>query len=190
MGVQKSVPTEETFLQRVRKRGTPVVIWLIGLSGAGKTFIGKSLYERIKIKHANTVFLDGDLIREVMGNDLGHSLEGRRKNADRICRLCRLLDQQGINVVCSILSLFHESQEWNRSHLKEYFEVFIDTPMPLLQQRRDLYQKALSGEIKNVVGVDIPFNPPKNPDLVIKNASASSPDPFVQEILSKIPGLT
>ena len=91
-----------------------MVIWLIGLSGAGKTTIGELLYLKMKAIRPNTVFIDGDKIREVMGGELGHSLEDRKKNADRICRFCHFLEEQNIDVVCSILSLFPESRTWNR----------------------------------------------------------------------------
>src|SRR5882757_1142044 len=100
-----------------------MVIWLIGLAGAGKTSIGKALYQRLKTERQSTVFLDGDLVREIMGNDLGHTLEDRRKNGWRICRLCSYLDKQGIDVVCATLNQFHEQQRWNRENLERYFEV-------------------------------------------------------------------
>ena len=106
-----------------------------------------------------------------MGDDLGHSMEDRRKNAGRISRFCKLLDDQKIDVVCCILSIFEESREWNRQNLQEYTEVFIDVPVEELLKRdsKGLYQKALDGKIKNVVGFDIPFKRPKNSDLIIQN---------------------
>jgi len=167
-----------------------MVIWLIGLSGSGKTYLGKALYEQIKGKNANTVFLDGDLVREVMGNDLGYTLKDRKKNADRICRLCLMLERQGIIVVCAILSLFPESREWNRKNYRNYFEIFLDVPMDVLRRRnfKGLYDKAEQGELENVVGVDIPFPVPANPDLVVLNEKdLSSPQPVVDTIMKKLP---
>ena len=148
-----------------------MVIWLIGLSGAGKTTLGRLLSDTLREKRPNTVFLDGDIVRDIMGNDLGHSVEDRRLNAGRICRLCHQLDLQGINVVCAILSIFPESHAWNRSHYKAYFEVYIEAAMEnlLKRQRNAIYDRALKGETKDVVGVDIPFKPPENPHLVIRN---------------------
>lgn len=148
-----------------------MVIWLIGLSGAGKTTLGRMLYGELKKEHSNTVFLDGDMVREIMGQDLGHTLEDRRRNAGRICRLCKYLDAQGIHVVCAILSIFEESHSWNRANYGSYFEVYIQTSMDnlLKRQRNAIYDKALRGETKDVVGVDIPFHPPERPDLVLSN---------------------
>jgi adenylylsulfate kinase len=148
-----------------------MVIWLIGLAGAGKTSIGKVLYQSLKSINPSTVFLDGDHVREIMGNDLGHTLEDRRKNGWRICRLCAFLERQGIDVVCATLSQFHEQQAWNRENFVRYFEVFIDVPLDVLMRRdqKGLYSGARAGTIKDVVGVDMPFPAPLAPDLVIDN---------------------
>tara|TARA_B100000315_G_scaffold73585_1_gene67204 strand:+ start:181 stop:699 length:519 start_codon:yes stop_codon:yes gene_type:complete len=148
-----------------------MVIWLIGLSGAGKTVIGKALAGSLRKMGRPVVFIDGDIFREIMGNDLGHSIEDRKKNADRICRFCKYMDQEGIDVVCSILSIFHESQGWNRKNINYYFEIYLDISLDTLRKRdpKGLYKKVFDGEINNVVGVDIPFNPPPNADMVIDN---------------------
>ncbi len=148
-----------------------MVIWLIGLSGAGKTTLAKEIVFSAKRDVSNIVLIDGDIIRGVFGGDLGHSLEDRKKNADRICRLCKFMDDQHIHVVCAILSLFPESREWNRKNISDYFEVFIDAPFESLVERdyKGLYRKALNKEIENVAGVDLEFPPPARPDLVIQN---------------------
>ena len=166
-----------------------MVIWLIGLAGAGKTSIGNELHGLLKARRPNVVFLDGDQVRMIMGNDLGHTLEDRRTNAWRICRLCQYLETQGIDVVCAILSLFHETQAWNREHLTQYFEVYIDVPMEVLIQRdqKGLYTAALSGTAQNVAGIDLAFQPPPRPDLIIENGRPrDSFAPIAQHILSAI----
>jgi cytidine diphosphoramidate kinase len=149
-----------------------VIFWIIGLAGAGKTTIAKALYTDLKAKNHSTVLLDGDAIREIMGGDLGFTLEDRRKNGWRICRMCKYLDDQGINVVCATLSQFHEQQAWNREHLSDYYEVFVDVAMEVLIRRdqKGLYSGALAGKITNVVGMDMPFPPPEFPDLTLKNS--------------------
>ena len=148
-----------------------MVICIIGMSASGKTTLGRSIYKLLKSNHPGVVFIDGDIVRDIMGNDLGHAIEDRRKNTDRISRLCLHLDQQEINVVCAVLSIFHESQRWNREHFSSYKEIYIEASFDTLRRRdiKGLYDRALSGEIENVVGVDIEFQPPYAPDLVINN---------------------
>lgn len=148
-----------------------MVVWIIGLSGAGKTTLAREVVAKIRSSKTNVVLIDGDMIREVFGNDLGHTLEDRRQNADRICELCRFLDNQGIHVVCAILSLFPESRLWNRENIKNYYEVYIESPIDQLQKRdyKGLYRKFSEGKINNVAGMDIKFISPSNPDLIIKN---------------------
>lgn len=151
-----------------------MVVWLIGLSGAGKTTLANEVIAQVQSMQRNVVLIDGDMIREIFGNDLGHTLEDRRTNALRICQLGKFLDEQGINVVCAILSLFPESRSWNRKHLKNYYEVFIDAPMKDLVQRdyKGIYRRYNSGEISDVAGMDIDFPPPSNADLTINNVSS------------------
>ena len=148
-----------------------MVVWIIGLSGAGKTTLAEKVVEKIRSSKSNVVLIDGDMIRKVFGDDLAHTLEDRRQNADRICRLCKFFDEQGIHVVCAILSLFPESRLWNRDNIKNYYEVYIETPIEQLQKRdyKGLYKKFSEGKIKNVAGMDIEFIPPDNPNLTIKN---------------------
>ncbi len=147
-----------------------MVVWVIGLSGAGKTTLAGKVVEELRNSVSNVVLIDGDEIREVFGNDLGHTLADRRRNADRICRLGKFLEDQGIHVVCAILSLFPESREWNRNNLRKYFEVFVDTPLDDLKQRdsKGLYARFEKGEISNVAGLDL-FFPPPDAHLVIRN---------------------
>ena len=168
-----------------------MVIWLIGLSGAGKTTIGRQVFETWKSEAPNTVFVDGDDIRALFNNDQGedaYTLEGRRLNAKRITGLCSWLDRQGINVVCSILSLFPEMRRENRNLFSGYFEVYLKVPMDELNRRdsKGLYAAAKRGEMQNVVGIDIPFPEPDVADLVIENSGpGADPKTLANEILAK-----
>ena len=151
-----------------------MVVWLIGLSGTGKTTLAQEVVANANIKSNNTVLLDGDVIREIFGNDLGYSMEDRLLNAQRICRLGKFLDNQGMNVVCAILSIFPETREWNRKYIENYYEVYIETPIEILIDRdsKGIYEKYRRGEISEVVGMDIEFPVPDKADLVIKNINS------------------
>jgi len=146
-----------------------MIAWFIGMSGAGKSTLAHALYERLKPDVRHLVYLDGDEFREMFRNDVDHTLEGRRKNAERISHTCRMLDREGIHVIASVLSIFPELQAWNRAEMSRYYEIFLDIPLDVLRARdaKGLYAGADRGEIKNVVGYDIDFPRPPAPDLVI-----------------------
>jgi adenylylsulfate kinase-like enzyme len=162
-----------------------LVIWLIGLAGSGKTSVGRALYNEWKTHCPATVFIDGDQIRELTGNDLGFDIDSRQANGWRICRLCKMLDSQKINVVCATLSQFQEQQDWNRENYSDYFELYLDVNMDVLKIRdqKGLYSGFSKGEVKNVVGLDMPFEPPQKPDMIIEN---STPRKDFDEIAKKI----
>lgn len=160
-----------------------MIVWLIGLSGAGKTTVGQLLRARLQEDGRTVAFLDGDALREVWGDDLGHSIEERRINAGRISRLCRLLDSQGVWVVACVLSLFPSWQDWNRANFSSYFEVFLDAPMTTLRERdpKGLYRAATEG-LRDVAGVDIPFTPPPRPDLTLDASGVLAPEQLADRI--------
>ena len=148
-----------------------MIVWIVGLSGAGKTTLANQVVYKLRENGKKIVHLDGDLIRNLYGNDIGHSIEDRKKNADRICKLCKFLDLQEIDVVTSILSIFPESRQWCRDNLINYYEVFIKTDIQILKTRdsKGIYKKFDRGLIKNVAGLDLNFIEPDCPDLVINN---------------------
>jgi adenylyl-sulfate kinase len=152
---------------------TGKLIWITGLSGAGKTTIGTEVYNMLKKEYLNVVFLDGDIIREILGNDLGHGIIDRKKNAVRISKMCEFLTNQNIHVVCATMSLFKEIHELNRKSIKQYYEIFIDVDINELIARdsKGLYARAIKGEINNVMGVDLEYDKPSNPDAVIDNST-------------------
>jgi len=157
-----------------------MVIWLIGLSGSGKTTLGREVACQLRKLEPNTVLLDGDELRQVFSHDSGnepYTVEGRRQNANRITALCGMLDRQGINVVCCILSIFQDMRLTNKVQFSHYFEIFMDAPLEILKSRdtKGLYAAAGRGEMKNVVGIDIPFQRPLSPDLII-DSSGENPE--------------
>ena len=160
------------------------VYWITGLSGAGKTTIGKLLYEKIRVEHANTVFLDGDVLRKVFGDDLGYSKEDRRKCAMRYSRLCAMLQEQGMNVICCTISMFDSVREWNREHICNYKEIYVKASMEtlLVRDQKGLYSGVTEEKQKEVVGVHMEIEEPKNPDLVLYNDGQMTPEELVNKI--------
>ena len=165
--------------------GSGNVYWITGLSGAGKTTIGKRLYSRLKSLKPNVVFLDGDILRNVFGNQLGHSLEDRKKLAMSYSRLCKMLSEQDVDVVCATISLFKEVHDFNRKNIKNYYEIFIECEMQELKKRdqKGIYSKALIGEMDNVIGINISYDKPDKCDLVIDNTTKDSLNEKVEQII-------
>lgn len=160
---------------------TAALYWITGLSGAGKTTIGKALYAQLKRRSPNVVFLDGDVLRAVFGSLHGHSIEERKILARSYSNLCRILTEQGISVVCATISLFREVHELNRATIGNYFEIFVECDMQELIRRdqKGIYSKALRGELDNVIGVTLQYDKPEQCDLIIDN---TVPDAVAEKV--------
>jgi adenylylsulfate kinase len=166
----------------------PPVIWVTGLAGAGKTTIAEILYESLRKSDQRVVKLDGDAIRDVCDNDLGHSLVERIKNAYRLCRFAEYLNSQSLTVICSTMSLYSEIWEWNRIHFPNYFEIYLKVSNETLNLRnkKNLYTDTNHTTQKNVVGVDLGFNEPPNPTLTLINEPPSDAQSNVSIILKTL----
>lgn len=163
------------------------LFWITGLSCAGKTTIGKLLYQYLRKKENNIVFIDGDAIREVYQNT-DYSERGREKVSYMNLRLCKLLTDQGIDVIIAVIGMRDAYREWNRKNIENYFEIYLSVPMGILFQRdkKGLYKKALSHEITNVYGVDIPYEEPKLPDVKICNDSSKTAEEVCNMIIKEL----
>ena len=164
------------------------VYWITGLAGAGKTTIGNLLYKYLKKEHSNTVIFDGDALRQAFGNDLGYSKEDRLQCAMRYSRLCKLIAEQDVHVICCTISMFDEVREWNRSNIKNYIEIFIDVPVSVLAKRnqKNLYSDVKSGNTKDVVGMDLELQLPKNPDVILFNDGMQTPEEIFVTLIEKL----
>jgi len=162
------------------------VYWLTGLSGAGKTTIGRLWYEKLKGQGIPTVFLDGDELRQVFGDDLGFTEADRHKSAMRNARLCALLAKQELSVVCCTISMFDSVRDWNRKNIPGYFEVYIKASMDTLRRRdqKGLYSK---GE-KDVAGIHFQVEEPKQPDLILENDGEKTPREQIAILTAAISG--
>lgn len=155
------------------------VYFFTGLSGAGKTTLGSLFYRRLKNTKPNAVYLDGDEIRVAFGEDVGYTHEERLRWAGRIFRVCKLLSDQGIDVVCCSIAMFDSIRRWNRENIPNYKEIYVRVTKETLLQRN---QKGLYTAGCNVVGLDLPFDEPKQPDMIVQNDGDRTPLEQVEEI--------
>jgi adenylylsulfate kinase len=166
-----------------------LVIWITGLPGAGKTTLGRRLLTDWRDVESRTVLLDGDEMRDAFGREVGYTKEERRSLAFSYSRLCKMLANQGCEVICTTVSMFHEIREWNQQNLSRYVEIYIRSDPAILatHNRGALYNGAPSEEFWDVAGGDIPFEEPRNPDVIVQNDGTQSIDDLYSQMLS---GLT
>lgn len=160
-----------------------IVYWLTGLSGAGKSTVGKILYEKLKSQKDNVVLLDGDALRKAIASDLGYNQADRHESAKRNTGLCKLLADQGLDVICCTICMFEDIRQWSREHNEKYFEIYLKVPMDVLRKRnqKNLYEDSAD----ELVGLGVGMEEPQHPDLVVINDGSQSPEKIAEVILRK-----
>jgi bifunctional enzyme CysN/CysC len=153
------------------KQQTPRIIWLTGLSGAGKSTIANLVEKKLIAKARHSYLLDGDNVRHGLNKDLGFTDADRVENIRRVAETAKLMLDAGLIVITSFISPFRAERDMARTLFDEgeFIEVFIDASLEVCEQRdpKGLYKKARNGEIKNFTGLDSPYEPPKHPELLI-----------------------
>lgn len=154
------------------------VVWLTGLSGAGKSTIANLVEKRLHANGRHTYLLDGDNVRHGLNKDLGFTEEDRVENIRRIAEVAKLMVDAGLIVVTAFISPFRAERQLARELLaeNEFVEVFVDTPISVAEARdvKGLYAKARSGVLKNFTGVDSPYEAPDKPEIRIDTTSTSA----------------
>ena len=143
-----------------------MVIWIIGESGSGKSFIAKKLFKEFRLKKERVYWIDGDLFRKKYSKDLGYTTKDREKNSFRIQKHCKNKEINNNIVLCSILSIFKSHQKKNRKIYKKYFQIYIKANKNILKKRNN---KNIYSKKKNVVGKDIKFPHPYKSNMIITN---------------------
>ena len=171
------------------KHQTPMCLWMTGLSGAGKSTLANALEEELNKKGKHTYILDGDNLRHGLNSDLGFSKADRNENVRRAAEAAQLMVDAGLIVIVGLISPFKKERDWARSLFKDnqFKEIFISTSLQECEQRdtKGLYKKARQGEVKDFTGIDSPYEPPENPDVIIDTQDKSVND-CVQLILEKV----
>ena len=165
-----------------------MVIWFIGKSASGKTFLGKKLYNALRVNYVNIVFLDGDLLRNAISKDLGHSKEDRYLSEERRSKLSKILADQGIHVIVSGISNEPKIRDWNKKNIKDYLEIYLKADKKTLYSRdpKGIYKNYFKGEMTDVVGEDIVFKEPLAPWMTIDNDSDNNSKEIIESILFKL----
>lgn len=160
------------------EKGT--VYFFTGLSGAGKTTIGGLFYRRLKSKKPNVFLYDGDQMRPILFEGVGYTMEERRRACLRGFGLCKAIADQGIDVVVCAIAMHTEARTWNRANMEKYKEIYLKVRKETLFQRD---QKGMyTSGAKNLIGVDLPFDEPQNPDFVIENDGGETPEEIVDKL--------
>jgi adenylylsulfate kinase len=149
-------------------------IWLTGLPSSGKSTLAFTLEHALVQRNRLAYVLDGDNVRHGLNKNLGFSAEDREENIRRIGEVARLFADAGFITMTSFISPYRKDRDIARRIHNEtglfFMEVFVDAPIEVCEQRdpKGLYKKARRGEIKCFTGVDDPYEPPENPELIIK----------------------
>jgi adenylylsulfate kinase len=165
-----------TSADRVQLLGQkPVIVWLTGLSGSGKSTISDRLEQELYNLGYKTYLLDGDNIRHGLNNNIDFTEEGRKENIRRIGEVAKLFLDAGIIVITAFISPFREDRDRVRNLVKsdEFIEVFVECPLEICESRdvKGLYAKARKGEIPNFTGISSPFEEPLNAEITVHTAT-------------------
>jgi bifunctional enzyme CysN/CysC len=164
---------------RARLKGQKsCVLWLTGLSGAGKSTIANRIEKRLTAAGRHTYLLDGDNVRHGLNKDLGFTAQDRVENIRRVAEVARLMVDAGLIVLVSFISPFRSERRMARELFApgEFFEVFVDTPLAEAERRdvKGLYRKARLGQLKNFTGIDSPYEVPESPEVRIDTTALSA----------------
>lgn len=171
----------------------PKLIWFTGLSGSGKSTLAVQLEAALHGHGFKTYLLDGDNIRSGLNKDLSFTDEGRVENIRRIGEVSKLFLDAGLVLLSAFISPFEADRAQVRRIVgaENYFEVFVDTPLEVCEQRdvKGLYKKARAGEVKNFTGISSPYERPADSDIVIRTDEMSIEESVATLIEAVLPAI-
>ncbi|MCJ2540725.1 MAG: adenylyl-sulfate kinase [Candidatus Thermoplasmatota archaeon] len=146
-----------------------VTVWMTGLPGSGKTTIALVLEKKLRAMGRNIEILDGDEVRKGLSSDLGFSKEDRQRHAKRVTYVAKVLTRNEVIVLVGLISPFRAFRQYARDEIGEFIEVFVDTSLEECIERdpKGLYKMAMDGKIKDLTGLQDPYEAPEDPELVI-----------------------
>ena len=175
---------------------TGQVIWITGLSGAGKTTVAEQLALRIGELSLNPILLDGDVLRDLFKNtgviSETYNREARIKLALKYAHICKILSSQGFTVIIATISMYNEAYAWNRTNLPNYFEIYLKVPLKELRRRdpKKIYQRYDAGDLSDVAGLDLAVDEPLEPHVILDFETHpsfyDSPTNIAEYLMSKL----
>ncbi|MDB5501855.1 MAG: sulfate adenylyltransferase subunit 1 / adenylylsulfate kinase, partial [Tardiphaga sp.] len=168
---------DKTLRARLRQQ-RPCVLWLTGLSGAGKSTIANLVEKRLSALGRHTYLLDGDNLRHGINRDLGFDAAARTENVRRVGEIAKLFVDAGMIVLVSLISPFRHDRETARGLLAEgeFIEIEVATPLAECERRdpKGLYRRARAGEIADFTGIDSPYESPPAPEISLDTSAMSA----------------
>ena len=151
---------------KIKYKNKGILIWITGLSGAGKTSLAKGIKNKIAKSYGKTIILNGDDLREIF--DLNRYDRKARLNYGRkYCKFLKFLTDQNVNVIFTVVGLFDELRNWNRKNIKNYVEVYVKAQISDIKRKKK--KKVYYKKNQSLVGIQISPEFPKKPDIIIKN---------------------
>ena len=170
-----------------QNRHRSVIVWLTGLSGAGKSTIANALAQRLHHQGCSNYVLDGDNVRHGLNRDLGFSDSDRSENIRRIGEVAKLFIDAGIITITAFISPFREDRERVRALVEpgDFLEIYCRCPLDVCEERdvKGLYKKARAGELQHFTGLSSAYEPPEKPDLIL-DTDRQSLEESVEKIFS------
>ncbi len=162
-------------------------LWMTGLPSAGKTTIGRQLVELLTSRGRFAELLDGDEIRRGLSADLGFDRASREAHAGRVAFVAKLLARNGAIPIVALISPYRSSRAKARVEIGRFVEVYVNTPLSVCEERdvKGLYRKARAGEIREMTGVDDPYEPPEHPEIVV-DAVHGTPEESAHYVLKEL----
>jgi len=185
--------TAQRRAQRNQHRGA--VVWLTGLSGAGKSTIARALEKELFRLSMHTYVLDGDNLRHGLNANLGFAPEDRAENIRRVAEVAKLMADAGTVVITSFISPYRADRARARAIAlqagAEFVEIFVDAPLSVCEERdpKGLYQKARAGKLKGFTGIDAPYEPPEDPEIVVRTHEQTAAECVAQILTDLLPNL-
>ena len=168
----------------------PGVLWITGLSGAGKTTISKLIYTHLRKKYYNIILLDGDKLRRMLNlkKQGTFSYNSRKKIGLRYSKICQRYVNKKYFVIISVMALIKSVHKWNKKNLKNYLDVYLKVPMKVLVRRdpKKIYRDYKLKKISNVDGLDLEFDEPINPTILIRWKKNLTSKKISDKIIKKI----